>query len=55
MYGVSGTNEVDAVLAYCRQQLAEFSARALAAGTAMSVAEHRMEIDSMASTPLNEY
>ncbi|KAJ6607930.1 hypothetical protein B0H10DRAFT_1816892 [Mycena sp. CBHHK59/15] len=37
-----------------RQQLAEFSARALAASTA-SAADHRMEIDSMASTPFHEY
>ncbi|KAJ7130779.1 hypothetical protein C8R43DRAFT_1024976 [Mycena crocata] len=35
-----------------RQQLAEFSARVLAAASAS--AEHRMEIDSMASTPFHE-
>ncbi|KAJ6544144.1 hypothetical protein B0H19DRAFT_1169743 [Mycena capillaripes] len=36
-----------------RQQLAEFATRTLAA-TSSSAADHRMEIDSMASTPFHE-
>ncbi|KAJ7198933.1 hypothetical protein B0H12DRAFT_1156084 [Mycena haematopus] len=36
-----------------RQQLAEFSTRTLAASSAFPV-DHRMEIDSMASTPFHE-
>ncbi|KAJ7250297.1 hypothetical protein C8J57DRAFT_1239274 [Mycena rebaudengoi] len=37
-----------------RQQLAEFSARALSASS-VSAVDHRMEIDSMASTPFHEF
>ncbi|KAK7053822.1 mediator of RNA polymerase II transcription subunit 9 [Favolaschia claudopus] len=36
-----------------RQQLAEFASRAVAASSASAV-EHRMEVDSMASTPFHE-
>jgi hypothetical protein len=36
-----------------RQQLTEFSTRTLAASSAFAV-DHRMEIDSMASTPFHE-
>ncbi|KAJ7663046.1 hypothetical protein B0H17DRAFT_1092990 [Mycena rosella] len=39
-----------------RQQLAEFSARALAASAASAAGgHHRMEVDSMASTPFHEF
>ncbi|KAJ7499634.1 hypothetical protein FB451DRAFT_1385322 [Mycena latifolia] len=37
-----------------RQQLAEFSARAVAAASAAGAGE-RMEVDSMASTPFHEF